>query len=181
VARAYEGLYLDELHNTDTERLQLHSLAALPGWPADLRLEIREYSSSGTLRDSLGPEDAPIRKVLILGEDGRYEARDALDQHLHGADTLYAAVLHALPDQQRVALGYEIHDAAGLEQAIKARPLDRSVFEPVLRDNPVLKPSYDPSVSALARRNARLCTGPARHGIAAPGSFAVSGFHCARG
>ena len=149
VARAYEGLYLGELHNTDTERLQLHSLAALPGWPADLRLEIREYSSSGTLRDSLGPEDAPIRKVLILGEDGRYEARDALDQHLHGADTLYAAVLHALPDQQRVALGYEIHDAAGLEQAIKARPLDRSVFEPVLRDNPVLKPSYDPSVMRL--------------------------------
>ena len=149
VARAYEGLYLDELHNTDTERLQLHSLAALPGWPADLRLEIREYSFSGTLRDSLGPEDAPIRKVLILGEDGRYEARDALDQHLHGADTLYAAVLHALPDQQRVALGYEIHDAAGLEQAIKARPLDRSVFEPVLRDNPVLKPSYDPSVMRL--------------------------------
>lgn len=149
VARAYEGLYLDELHNTDTERLQLHSLAALPGWPADLRLEIREYSFSGTLRDSLGPEDAPIRKVLILGEDGRYEARDALDQHLHGADTLYAAVLHALPDQQRVALGYEIHDAAGLEQAIKARPLDRSVFEPVLRDNPVLKPSYDPSFMRL--------------------------------
>lgn len=58
VARAYEGLYLDELHNTDTERLELHSLAALPGWPADLRLEIRDYSFSGRLHDSLGPEDA---------------------------------------------------------------------------------------------------------------------------
>lgn len=67
VARAYEGLYLDELHNTDTERLELHSLAALPGWPADLRLEIRDYSFSGRLHDSLGPDDAPIRKVLIRG------------------------------------------------------------------------------------------------------------------
>ncbi|MBM6445061.1 hypothetical protein JQF37_15720 [Pseudomonas sp. MIL9] len=149
VARAYEGLYLGELHTTDTERLELHSLAALPGWPADLRLEIRDYSFSGSLHDSLGPQDAPIRKVLIRGDDGRYEARDALDQHLHGADTLYAAVLHALPDPQRIDLGFEIHDAAGLEQAIKTTPRDRSLFEPVLRENPVLKPSYDPSVMRL--------------------------------
>ncbi len=149
VARAYEGLYLDELHNTDTERLELHSLAALPGWPADLRLEIRDYSFSGRLHDSLGPDDAPIRKVLIRGEDGRYEARDALNQHLHGADSLYAAVLHALPDPQRIALGYEIHDAAGLERAVKVQPLDRAMLEPILRDNPLLKPSYDPSVMRL--------------------------------
>lgn len=149
MARAYEGLYLGELHNTDTERLELHSLAALPGWPSDLRLEIREHSFSGTLHDSLGAEDAPIRKVLIRGEDGRYEARDAGDEHLHGADNLYAAVLHALPDSQRVTLGFDIHDAAGLEQAVKTKPLDRAVFEPILRDNPVLKPSYDPSVMRL--------------------------------
>ncbi len=149
VARAYEGLYLGELHNTDTERLELHSLTALPGWPSDLRLEIREFSFSGRLHDSLGPDDAPTRKVLIRGEDGRYEARDAGDEHLHGADNLYAAVLHALPDTQRAALGFEIHDAAGLEQAVKSKPLDRAVFEPILRDNPVLKPSYDPSVMRL--------------------------------
>ncbi|MNX49318.1 E3 ubiquitin-protein ligase sspH1 [compost metagenome] len=149
VARAYEGLYLGELHNTDTERLELHSLAALPGWPSDLRLEIRERSFSGTLLDSLGPQDAPIRRVLIQSSDLRYEARDAGDQHLHGLDNLYAAVLHALPDSQRVALGFEIHDAAGLEQAVKTKPLDRAVLEPILRDNPVLKPSYDPTVMRL--------------------------------
>lgn len=149
VARAYEGLYLGELHNTDTERLELHSLAALPGWPSDLRLEIRERSFSGTLLESLGPQDAPTRKVLIQSSDLRYEARDAGDQHLHGLDNLYAAVLHALPDSQRAALGFEIQDAAGLEQAVKAKPLDRAVLEPILRDNPVLKPSYDPSVMRL--------------------------------
>lgn len=149
LARAYEGLYLGELHNSDTERLELHSLAALPGWPSDLRLEIRERSFTGTLHDSLGAEDAPIRKVLIRGGDGRYEARDAGDQHLHGADNLYAAVLHALPDSQRVTLGFDIHDAAGLEQAVMTAPLDRTVFEPILRDNPVFKPSYDPSVMRL--------------------------------
>ena len=149
VTRAYEGLYLDTLHNADTARLELHSLAALPGWPADLRLEIREYSFEGTLTDSLGPVDAPIRKVLILDEDGKYEARDDSDQHLHGKDNLYVAVLHALPDTQRTALGFGINEATRLEQAIKARPLDRYVFEPILRDNPNFKPAYDPKVMRL--------------------------------
>jgi hypothetical protein len=145
VARAYEGLYFDALHNADTSRLELHSLAALPGWPADLRLEIREYSFEGTLSDSLGSVDAPIRKVLIWGEDGKYEARDDSDQHLHGADNLYAAVLHALPDSQRETLGFGINESSRLEQAVKARPLDRPVFEPILRDNPNFKPAYDPA------------------------------------
>ncbi|WP_223506312.1 dermonecrotic toxin domain-containing protein [Pseudomonas sp. GL-RE-29] len=149
LSRAYEGLYLDELHNPDTLRLELHSLAKLPGWPADLRLEVREYSFDGALSDSIGQSDAATRKVLIRGEDGQYEARDAQDQHLHGADTLYAAVLHALPDPQRVALGFEIHDASGLEQAVKAQPLDRQSFEPIVRENPELKPAYDPQVMRL--------------------------------
>ncbi|WP_454845152.1 NEL-type E3 ubiquitin ligase domain-containing protein [Pseudomonas farris] len=149
VARAYEGLFLDGLHNADTARLELHSLATLPGWPTDLRLEIHDYSFEGPLADSLGPIDAPVRKVLIWTTDGKFEARDALDQHLHGADNLYAAVLHALPDAQRTALGYEIHEASRLEQAVKARPLDRSRLEPILRDNPVLKPAYDPTVMRL--------------------------------
>jgi hypothetical protein len=149
LARAYEGLYLDELHNPDTVRLELHSMAKLPGWPSDLRLEIREYSFDGPLNDSIGPPDAPTRKVLIRGEGGQYEARDAGDQHLHGTDTLYAAVLHALPDPQRAALGFEIHDALRLEQAVKVQPLGRQLFEPIVRDNPVLKPAYDPQVMRL--------------------------------
>ena len=127
VARAYEGLYLGELHNTDTERLELHSLAALPGWPSDLRLEIREYSFAGTLHDSLGPDDAPIRKVLIRMRMADTKRRDAGDQHLHGKDNLYAAVLHALPDTQRAALGFGINEAtAGLEQAVKDKSIGSS-------------------------------------------------------
>ncbi|MGH8389045.1 MAG: dermonecrotic toxin domain-containing protein [Pseudomonas sp.] len=149
MARAYEGLYLDALHSVDTARLELHSLAALPGWPADMRLEIHEYSFEGPLTDSIGPADAPIRKVLILDEDGKYEARDDTNQHLHGADNVYAAALHALPDAQRTALGYGINDAVRLEQAIKLRPQDRDAFEPILRDNPNFKPPYDPAVMRL--------------------------------
>ncbi|MGH8374891.1 MAG: hypothetical protein ACRER6_06520, partial [Pseudomonas sp.] len=149
VTRAYEGLHLDTLHSADTARLELHSLAALPGWPANLRLEIREYSFEGSLTDSLGPADASNRKVLVLNEDGRYEARDSDDQHLHGADDFYASVLHALPDTPRKALGFEIHEASRLEQVIRSQPLERSLFEPILRDNPSVKPAYDPKVMRL--------------------------------
>ena len=149
LARAYEGLYLKELYSTDTTRLALHSLETLPGWPSDLRLEIREYSAQGRLFDSIGPVDAPMRKLLILGEDGQYQARDALDQHLHGDDTLYAAVLHALPDTQRTTLGFDIHEAQRLENRIQTHPLARDRFEPVLLENPVLKPFYDPAIMRL--------------------------------
>jgi hypothetical protein len=149
LARAYEGLYLEKLYNADTTRLILHSLESLPGWPKDLLLEIREFGSQGRLSDSIGPADAPIRKVLIIGDDGQFETRDELDQHLHGEDTLYAAVLHALPDAQRTALGFDIHEAERLENLIKAHPLARDRFAPVLLDNPVLKPSYDPAVMRL--------------------------------
>lgn len=149
VTRAYEGLYLDALYSADTARLELHSLAALPGWPADVRLEVRQYAFEGELIDGLGPVDAPIRKVLILNEDGKYEARDASDQHLHGADNVYAAVLHALPDSQRTALGFEIHEAARLERLVRARPLARQKLEPILQANPIRKPAYDPAVMRL--------------------------------
>lgn len=149
ITRAYEGLYLDALHSDDTARLELHSLAALPGWPTDLRLEVREDSFQGPLFDSLGPVDAPIRKVLVLDNDGKYEARDASDQQLHGADNLYAAVLHALPDSQRTTLGFDIHEATRLQGQVRAQPLARQKLESILEANRYRKPAYDPAVMRL--------------------------------
>ncbi|MCU1749135.1 NEL-type E3 ubiquitin ligase domain-containing protein [Pseudomonas sp. 6D_7.1_Bac1] len=149
LTRAYEGLYLEDIHNADTPRLALHSLETLAGWPVDVRIEIREYSFEGTLHDSIGPLDAPIRKVLIVGEGGQYQARDDLDQQLHGADNLYAAVLHALPDTQRAALGFGIHDATRLEKAVQAQPLAHHLLKPILLENPIRKPAYDPQIMRL--------------------------------
>ena len=87
--------------------------------------------------------------MLVVGAGGKYQAWDGFDQHLHGEDSLYACILHALPDQARTALGYEIHDAVRLEETIKANPLARERLEPVLLENQVLKPAYDPAVMRL--------------------------------
>ncbi len=105
LARAREGLYLKSSGNADSEKLILHSLQRLPGWSAQVRIEVRAQSSAGPLLDSIGAIDAPICKVLIK-ENGLYQTRDALDQELHDSDNLYASLLHALPDAQRNQLGY---------------------------------------------------------------------------
>lgn len=105
LSRAYEGLFLQGLINRDAEVLILNSLEKLPGWSGDVRLEIRDAEFNGDLRTGIGAEEAASRKVLVRVEQGRYEARDQDDGHLHGADDLYAALQHALPDEQRQAIG----------------------------------------------------------------------------
>ncbi|RON70703.1 hypothetical protein BK671_06400 [Pseudomonas fluorescens] len=149
VARAYEGLYLEKLTNADTRRLELGTLQTLPGWSPNVRIEIREFSFSGTLQASVGAADAPIRKVLILDEEGRYNTRDERDQHLHGADDFYNSLLHALPDAERQALGYEIFEGEKLKAAIQGAPLSHEQLETVLLEHPVRKPAYDPQNTRL--------------------------------
>jgi hypothetical protein len=147
-ARAYEGLYLDAAYGVDSERLALHSLQALPDWPENVRIEIRESSFDGPLRDSVGPADASVRRILV-SEDGQYRARDDDDLDLHGPDDLYASVLHALPDAERNALGYHINQGTTLKRAIQKTPLPRDRFNALLADNPVRKPAYDPITMRL--------------------------------
>ncbi|CAI8716825.1 dermonecrotic toxin domain-containing protein [Pseudomonas sp. IT-P294] len=148
LARAYEGLFLDSLQAPDTEKLALHSLESLPNWPQEVRIEIREHSFTGRLRDSIGPEEADVRKVLVSTENG-YEARDAEDNHLHGADDLFSSVLHALPDAERKALGFEINQGSALKHTVQNAPLARDQLRPILADSPLRKPAYDPETMKL--------------------------------
>lgn len=137
LTRAYEGLYLDSVDHPDTAVLVLHSLETLPGWSSHLRLEVRDGSFHGSLLDSIGPIDAPIRKVLIK-EGQAYEARDSNDHHLHGRDNLFAAVMHALPDAERLALGLpHVGQGGELQQALQALPvLPRQTLARLLKMQP---------------------------------------------
>ena len=123
VSRTYEGMFLNSFYNPDSEWLTLKTLESLPGWSKEVRLEIREDTFEGKVLNCIGEESAPIRKILIASEN-RYSARDALDQELHGADDLYSAVLHALPDAEREALGFP-HPGQGsaLKDRVRAQPL----------------------------------------------------------
>lgn len=134
LTRAFEGLYLEYLNNADTQKLILHSLADMPGWSKDVRIEVRDGEFSGRLLDHVGAVDAPILKVLVK-EGARYQTYDANNLNLHGLDDLYASVLHALPDVQRRALGFP-HPAQGpaLKAALEQRaPMSRSALRDVLQ------------------------------------------------
>lgn len=145
LARAYEGLYLSSVNHPDTEKLILHTLECLPGWSSQLRLEVREGGFTGTLLDSVGPDDAVIRKVLVKYADG-YEPYDELGLSLHGRDDLYSCVLHALPDAQRVALGFpNTWDGLKLRQAVQDGPqLPRETLRNVLKMQPAGPVSKSP-------------------------------------
>ena len=149
VSRAYEGLYLEDLENNDTRRLELASLVNLPGWSGDVRIEVRAFSFNGELRASVGPESASIRKVLVLEDEGSYLARDETNQHLHGSDNFFGSLLRALPDNERKALGYDIFEGERLKRDLQRVPLARDDFEAMLDEHPERKPTYDPEAMKL--------------------------------
>ncbi|NVZ93070.1 hypothetical protein HX819_11875 [Pseudomonas sp. D6002] len=138
--RAYEGLYLKSPTNLDTHTLALHSLPELPGWSGTVRLEVREHTFDGALRDSIGQAAAPQRKVLVH-EEGRYQAYDNEGLHLLGKSDLYSALLQALPDSERKGLSLHIQQGPQLRQAIANVALPRDRLLPLLERQPVRPPA----------------------------------------
>ena len=142
VNRAYEGLFMDSVSNPDSEWLALKTIESLPGWSAHTRLEIREARLDGTLLNSLGNENAPIRKILVKSGN-LYRAHDADGLELHGADDLYSAVLHALPDTERTALGFA-HPGQGtaLKECVLRRPLLPRLAVSLYLDHPPVAQAF---------------------------------------
>lgn len=153
LTHAFEGLYLDALLDKDTEVLALNTLQALPGWVNDVRLEVRQGSLEGELRASVGPEDAAERKVLVRKDDGRYEARNDRDEHLHGADDLYSSLQHALPDRQRLAIGVpDVGQGSQLKAKMLEHQLSPDQLRPLLNMRPRQQPFFNPPMRLSGQR-----------------------------
>ncbi|MHC8398657.1 dermonecrotic toxin domain-containing protein [Pseudomonas sp. MDT1-17] len=152
LSRACEGLYLDSVAGPDSDKLALHMLETLRGWSSDIRIEVRDGQFDGALLDSIGRTDAPIRKVLVrLGR--QYQAHDGFGMELHGLGDLYAAVIHALPDAQRQALGLpHVGQGNGLKQAIRQQALpSRSQLRVLLKQPPLEPGARSPMGLAVGR------------------------------
>ena len=105
-ARAYDGFYHDEMMVPNTEMLALRTLALHTESLSDLRIEVREGVFDGPLRCSVGPDDASVVRLMIRDEQGHYEVLDGDNRLLHKPADFYEAILNALPDDKRMALGY---------------------------------------------------------------------------
>jgi hypothetical protein len=139
--RAYEGLYHETLVTDDTPRLVLATLNTLPGWSDTVRIELREYSTSGTLIDSVGPQDSTQTKIVVK-DGGDYKAYDNRGNDLSTWDNFYSALQHALPDAERQAMGRpSVHQGDLLKSAIGAVPVERSTLAQRLKMPPV-KPFF---------------------------------------
>lgn len=102
--RALEGFFLTpSTANGDLQRLTLRSLETFPGWPGDLRIEIRDGAATGPLLDSIGAESATQCRVLIKGDRG-FQIAGAEEPEKKAS--LFAALLRALPESSRQALGF---------------------------------------------------------------------------
>ena len=148
ISRAHEGLYMDSLETGDTQRLALHGLKNLPGWSSQVRLEVRDFNRTGSLRDSIGEPAAPIQRILVRTIEGDYIPEDDKST-LFGETDFFTAVLQALPDAQRDALNLHIGQGPLLRQTLRQHVPDRQTVGQLLAQAPVRKPFYDPNVMRL--------------------------------
>ncbi len=151
INRAIEGFYLEHQANDDTERLALHYLDQLPGWPADKALEIREDSISGAMTHYWGGVQTTPPHVLVKTLRGyeRYRPRG----HVHllapgGPLPLSTAVFESLTDLERDAMGFAANtDASAFNAALAKRAANaRQESAQVLRIQPI-KPGFKPPIT----------------------------------
>lgn len=137
LARAYEGLYLDAAASPDSEKMTLHLLPALAGWPGGISIEVRRHDVNGPVIDRVGPEQGVNTRVLVK-HDNRYRAYSqqgvALNLESTTHNNLLSSILHSLSEAERVAIAIaDVGDTATLaekirEQAIKQRSTMRNLL-----------------------------------------------------
>ncbi|MFJ4441405.1 dermonecrotic toxin domain-containing protein [Pseudomonas sp. NPDC089422] len=140
LARAYEGLYLNYVPNWDSDRLIVHTLAHLPGWPAETRVRLLQRLSWPAQEHELGPLDGRPYTTITHAEAG-YIVHD--DSQPSAAITpypsLYIALYEALP-QAMAHMG--ITDQQALQRLVQESPLlPRPALRVLLGMQPV-RPGY---------------------------------------
>ncbi len=134
--RAYEGLFLNALNNPDSEKITLHLLKSVPGWPATARLDIHQGSLQGTPIASAGHLNGALRKKLLKTSLG-YQAQGSD----HPPGPLLEALVLTLTATERTALGaaHEMHSDP-LREQIAQLALSKRVEIKALLGLPHLQP-----------------------------------------
>jgi len=135
--RAAHGLYDNALVSGNTERLVLGTLRMQTDTFGNLRIDIRQGALDGELRCSAGPEDAAQVRVMVRNESGKYEVRDTEDQLIHAADDFLPALLQAMGQDGRRAIGYRAGDVEFFKHWIITKTETPSERRAVLATPPI--------------------------------------------
>jgi hypothetical protein len=137
--RALGQLRQASASSSDRDALVFANLPHLPGWTGNIRLELVEQ---GQVIEVVGTPGAAVKRVLR--SDRGYQPADASGQTLGNQESLANAILHALPDSERDALGLAIDDASGvLDTLFELACRDREATARDLGMAPV-RPLYNP-------------------------------------
>ncbi len=133
---ALKGLYLPEQASLLSERLIINAMPQLPGWPEQLRLDLRAASPQGPLLLFAGTLDAS-RVCTVLKSAKGYEAyRGERPVPLQQDHDLCRAIVQALSSGDRAALGLTATNIDELRRKIHALALsDRAMAGRLLNDS----------------------------------------------
>lgn len=163
--QALEGFFLaSRADNPDTCKLALHLLQDLPGWPQDLRIDIRGGVFGGPLLDAVGERSAHQRRILVK-RGNTYRAYDMRGNALQPAalerDNFFSAILHALPKAQRQAIGFPdaVLDVTALRQRIVNDATGERVRAGKILGQQAIKPDFRGPVRLADARLGYLLSG----------------------
>lgn len=116
INKALARFYLETGSALDRDRLVMQTLQRLPGWSGEVRLELWE---NGQLQHVAGESGQTVKSVWRCAD--HYEPRDEHNQPLANTSDLFQAILQALPDSERRALGLQTHESDQLRDALFER------------------------------------------------------------
>ncbi|MFJ5240088.1 hypothetical protein ACIP86_25725 [Pseudomonas neuropathica] len=122
LARACEGIYLDSVSSSDSDRLALQMIGRLAGWPQKVRIEIRQGVADGDVLGAIGSAWSPIRHILIRQDDG-YVMQGSDAPSPQESKDLYSTIWFLLLPDHRQLLGVTEGGGAALQQLLRTQPL----------------------------------------------------------
>ena len=108
--RALEGLYFDTLSTADSNTLVWQTVTQVPGWPAGLRLVLRD-KTTGEVLSSVG-NPAAVHSREIFKSTGLYEFYGTDAEGGYSSPLLAACVARALSPAERTVLGIPLVEPA---------------------------------------------------------------------
>ncbi|MCE0936908.1 hypothetical protein LU667_07810 [Pseudomonas kurunegalensis] len=140
LARAYEGLYLSCVPSWDSDRLIMHTLEHLPGWPAETKLQVLQRMHWPAEEHAIGPLDTSPSTTITHARAGYIIHDERQPNTVVTAYPSFFAALHAALPEAMAQLGAT--DQQALQRLARESPLlPRPTLRAVLGMQPV-RPGY---------------------------------------
>ncbi|WP_421555816.1 dermonecrotic toxin domain-containing protein [Pseudomonas kitaguniensis] len=153
--RLFEQMEYSQPLSSKAESLILNTLLLHSDAMAGLRIEVREGSISEAIRCATGASDAPVVRVLVRDQKGRYRVFDLSGKKLHGPSDFYSATQRCLISPTQFTEG------ESLRRWVVEKTIEPATRRQVLADAPFAKEANRETLTLLKGGNtSRLSAAP---------------------